>query len=382
MTLYSWVSFKHKFLQITISVFFPQGANNYGQLGLGHKSDDEIQPKEVSLECCDLCAEDIIQIAGGAGHSLILDKNGFVYCCGWNSKGQLGASDDTQKFTQIDILKGFKVVQISCGWDFSAAVTECGKLFAWGNNGNTQLGLSKSITCTGIPSRLQCSQKLATGFKYVSCGLRHSSMITKDNGVLVAGTGAKGQLGLGDNFNDNNYVTLSRVPELDDVISVASGQHHTVVLRGNGTVLSWGENKYGQLGVNTNFANSFVPLEVFNNEALTNVYSGWTHSAALTNNGEVFTWGRNTYGQLGAPREVPYVPEKIPTLQNVGQYTAGSEHNLAVTNDGKLFSWGWNEHGMCGTGDRKDVKVPTQILANKKIKYAFACTGSSFAVVE
>lgn len=364
MTLYSW------------------GANSYGQLGLGHKSDDEIYPKVVSLENCDLKADDIISIAGGAGHTLILDKNGYVYCCGWNSKGQLGASDDTLKFTQIDILKGFKVIQISCGWDFSAAITECGKQFVWGNNANTQLGLSKSITCTGIPSRLQCSQKLATGFKYVSCGLRHSAIITKDGGLLVAGTGAKGQLGIGDDFDDNNYLSLSRVPEIDNVVSVASGQHHTVVLRENGTVLSWGDNKYGQLGVNTNFSISFVPLEVFSNEALTSVHAGWTHSAALTSNGDVFTWGRNSYGQLGAQRDAPHAPEKIPTLKNVAQFSAGSEHNLAVTHDGKLFAWGWNEHGMCGTGDRKDVRVPTQILSNKKVKHAFACTGSSFAIVE
>lgn len=169
-------------------------------MGLGHKSDEEIEPKEIPLTNCDLKAEDIISVAGGAGHTLILDKNGFVYCCGWNSKGQLGLYDDTLHFTQIEILKEFKICEISCGWDFSAATSECGKQFVWGNNGNTQLGLSKSITCTGIPSRLQVSQKLATGFKHVSCGLRHMAMITKDGGLLVAGTGAKGQLGLGDNF--------------------------------------------------------------------------------------------------------------------------------------------------------------------------------------
>ncbi|KAG5889635.1 hypothetical protein JTB14_028915 [Gonioctena quinquepunctata] len=358
------------------------GANSYGQLGLGHKSEEEPAPKEVSLRGCDFKVEDIVFIAGGAGHTLILDNKGFVYCCGWNSKGQLGLSDDTLKLTQIEILKEFKIVHISCGWDFSAAVSECGKQFVWGNNGNTQLGLSKSITCTGIPSRLQVSQKLATGFKHVSCGLRHSAMITKDGGLLVAGTGAKGQLGLGDNFDDNNYLSISKVPDLDNVISVASGQHHTVVLRDNGIVLSWGENKFGQLGVDPNVANSFVPLEVFNNEGLKSVHAGWTHSGGLTKNGDVFTWGRNTYGQLGVEREVPYKPEKIANLKNVIQLSLGSEHNLAVTNEGKLYSWGWNEHGSCGTGDKKDVKVPSQILVNKKVKYAFACHASSFAVVE
>ncbi|CAG9769064.1 unnamed protein product [Ceutorhynchus assimilis] len=364
MTLYAW------------------GANSYGQLGLGHKSEEEITPKEVNLKGSDLKPQDIVSISAGAGHTLILDTSGRVYCCGWNSKGQLGLSDDTLRFTQIGILKEFKIVQISCGWDFSAAVSECGKQFVWGNNQFTQLGLSKSITCTGIPSRLQVSQKLATGFKKVSCGLRHSAMITKEGGLLVAGTGAKGQLGLGDDFDDNNYLSITRVPDMEQIISVASGQHHTLALKDNGTVLSWGENKFGQLGVDPNVGSSFVPLEAFHHEGLQDVYAGWTHSAALTVTGEVFTWGRPTYGQLGDERDVPYKPEKVPTLSDVKQLSVGSEHNLALTKDNKLYSWGWNEHGSCGTGDKKDVKVPTQILSQKNVKYGFACTGSSFAVIE
>ncbi|ENN82271.1 secretion-regulating guanine nucleotide exchange factor [Dendroctonus ponderosae] len=357
------------------------GANSYGQLGLGYKSEEEISPKEISLKGSELNARDIVCITGGAGHTLILDCHGFVYCCGWNSKGQLGLSDDTVKLTQIEILKEFKIVEISCGWDFSAAVSECGKQFVWGNNQYTQLGLSKSITCTGIPSRLQVSQKLATGFKKVSCGLRHSAMITKERGLLVAGTGAKGQLGLGDNFDDNNYLSITRLPELEDVISVASGQNHTLALRENGTVLSWGENKFGQLGIAPNVASSFIPLEVFCLEGLENVYAGWTHSAAITRNGEVYTWGRDTYGQLGSPRDVPSKPEKIRTLDKVRQLSLGSEHNLAVTTDNKLYTWGWNEHGGCGTGDKKEVRTPTQILDNRSVRLAFACTGSSFAVL-
>lgn len=216
----------------------------------------------------------------------------------------------------------------------------------------------------------------------MSCGLRHSAMLTKDGGLLVAGTGSKGQLGLGDNFDDNNYLSISKVPDLEEIVSIASGQHHTVVLKEDGTVFSWGENKFGQLGIDPNISNSFVPMEIFHDLNLASVYAGWTHTAALTKSGEVFTWGRNTYGQLGAQREVTYKPEKVAGLKDVSQLSVGSEHNLAVTKEGKLFVWGWNEHGSCGTADKNDVVKPTQVLANRKVKSAFACTGSSFAVVE
>ncbi|KAF2882393.1 hypothetical protein ILUMI_23763 [Ignelater luminosus] len=364
MTLYAW------------------GANSYGQLGLGYKSEQEVEPKEVPLSNTNLKAENIIAIAGGAGHTLILDTNGHVFSCGWNTKGQLGSSDETLKFEIIDILKEFKIVQIACGWDFSAAVSECGKLFVWGNNQYTQLGLSKSITCTGIPSRLQVSQKLATGFRHISCGLRHMAVITKENCLLVAGTGNKGQLGLGDNYDDNSYLSISKVPDVEDVKYIASGQHHTVALKADGTVLSWGENKYGQLGLETNIAKAMVPMTILVDETLEQVHAGWTHSAALTKNGEIYIWGRNSYGQLGSQRSDTYKPEKLTQLKDVQQLSLGSEHNLAVNKDGKLFCWGWNEHGNCGTGNTKDVLKPKQIFVKRKVKFAVACTGHSFAVLE
>jgi len=358
------------------------GANYYGQLGIGSKSDSEINPVEVNLQGTDLNADNIVQISGGAGHTLALDTNGHVYCCGWNAKGQLGLSDDSLKFQQIEILSGFKIVQVSCGWDFSAALTACGKLFVWGNNAYLQLGLSKSITCTGIPSRLHVSQKLATGFTFVSCGLRHMAMLTKEGCMLVAGTGSKGQLGIGDDYNDEGYLSISKVPDFNDVKSIASGQNHTAALKGDGTVLTWGENKFGQLGIDPSTGNVFSPTEAFSQEGLEKVCAGWTHTAVLTKTGSIFNWGRNTYGQLGSSRTVCHKPEKLESLTNVAELSIGSEHNLAVTQDGELFSWGWNEHGSCGNGDTKDVLTPKQIFVNRKVKRAFACTGHSFAIVE
>lgn len=358
------------------------GANGYGQLALGLKSDAQLEPKEVNLGNTTLRAEEIVSIAGGAGHTLILDTNGQVYCCGWNLKGQLGLQDDTLKFELVEILSSFKIVYIACGWDFSAAVTSCGKIFVWGNNAHLQLGLSKSITCTGIPSRLHVSQKLATGFTGVSCGLRHTAMSTQDNCILVAGAGSKGQLGVGDNYNDEGYLSISKVPDVTEVISIASGQNHTSVLRKDGTVLTWGENKYGQLGLEPSTKNVYIPAEVFNQSGLEKIRAGWTHTALLTSTGEIINWGRNNYGQLGSQRSTPHKPEKLCDLKDVTKLSIGSEHNLAVTEDGKLYSWGLNEHGSCGTGDNQNVLKPTQILVDQVVKHAFACTGHSFAIVE
>ncbi|CAG9761100.1 unnamed protein product [Ceutorhynchus assimilis] len=365
MTLYAW------------------GANCFGQLGLGHKSEQEISPQKVNLRGSDLSAEDIVSISAGVAHSLILDTKGRVFSCGSNCSGRLGLLDDTFKFTQIEILEKFKIVQISCGSDFNAAVSECGKQFVWGSNSSNQLGISSNITSTAIPTKLQVPRKLAAGLKNVSCGWGHSVIISKEGCLLVSGDGTEGQLGLGENSNDNNNIIMRKVPHIGNIISVATGHHHTLALKDDGAVLSWGENQHGELGFDRDdLPRSYVPVETFFSEGLRSVCAGWQHSAALTVAGEILTWGRSTSGQLGAEREVMHEPEKVPTLSNVEQLSCGVAHNLALTRDNKLYSWGWNELGSCGTGDIKDVLFPVQILKKRKVRYCVASYGSSFAVIE
>lgn len=361
-------------------ILYAWGANTHGQLGLGYASVQEIERQQVDLSDTPFEADDIVGIAGGGMHTLVLDQDGDVFSCGSNIKGQLGMTQDSLRFTQIDVLRDFKIENISCGWDFSIAISDAEKLFGWGSNIHRQLGFSRSITSTSIPSRLQISRNLATGFKLASCGVRHSAIITNDDAVLIAGTGSKGQLALGDSYSVSGYLSISRIPGLDDIISVACGEDHTVALKKDGTVFCWGDNKYGQLGVDTNLSSIYVPIVVLRDNSILEVYAGWTHSAALTTTGEVYTWGRNDHGQLGAPRSSPFRPEKISNLKNVTSLSLGAQHSLAVTKDGGLLVWGCNEFDSCGTGDKEDVKEPTQILTNRKVKLAFACCNSSFVL--
>ncbi|XP_019874655.1 secretion-regulating guanine nucleotide exchange factor-like [Aethina tumida] len=364
-------------------ILYGWGSNTYGQLGLGYKSDCEYEPKQIDLSKTDIKAENIVCIAGGATHTLILDSNGVVYCCGHNSKGQLGLREEQLEFANVDVLNSFRITRISCGWDYSTAISECGKIFVWGSNEYGQLGLSYNLTCTSIPSRLYVPH---TFFKDVSCGLGHSAMITHDGQLLVAGDGNDGQLGLGHSFDQREYLGTSGVSKvyfMENIVSVATGQYHTVLLRKDGKVLTCGDNKHGQLGIDcASLCNVFTPIEVFHNENLEKVYAGWTHSAALSKNGEIFIWGGNNYGQLGSPRHQQYKPDKIPNLTDVVHLSLGLVHNVAVTKNGCLLTWGWNDIGSCGITEGSVIMEPTKILSNHRVKLAFACYNSAFAVVE
>lgn len=187
-------------------------------------------------------------------------------------------------------------------------------------------------------------------------------------------------MGLGD--SKITATGFGPIPELTDVSFVSSGHNHSIVVKTDGQIVGWGENKWGQLGQEKNTPNTTTVVDVTVNKDVDQLESGWTHNMFLTKAGELWNWGRNTYGQLGAEREKQWIPEKLPSLSNIKSISMGSEHNLALTKNGELYVWGWNEHGNCGTGDTKNVMKPKQIFVNEKVVLAAAGSGHNFALVE
>ncbi|KAF3422566.1 hypothetical protein E2986_04085 [Frieseomelitta varia] len=367
------------------------GANSHGQLGQGTESEECVLPREVDLSKCSLEPQKIKKIVGGAGHTLILDDHGRVYSCGWNNKGQVGfpVKENIPFFQELsEKLRNKVIVDIVCGWDCSAALTTEGTLLLWGSNYFGQLGID--------PNNLQWiheSFELVSDRKIrgISMGLRHTVAITEDHAILVAGAGTKGQLGI-DCLNNKGSInaayTFKEVPTLRNIESVSCGQYHTIAVAKDGNLYAFGDNKHGQLGLNTDICRkTFVPLKLsdFQIKLPINVHSGWSHVIVL-NDSHIFGWGRNTYGQLGITKlnEFTWKATRIENLPRIQQVSAGSEHNVALTEDGKILCWGWNEHGNCGNGHTKDVKFPEQL----HLPYAYTgiLIGSgaahSFAVIK
>ncbi|KZC10934.1 Secretion-regulating guanine nucleotide exchange factor, partial [Dufourea novaeangliae] len=368
------------------------GANSHGQLGQGFRAEECQVAGEVDLSDCSLEPRKINKIVGGAGHTLILDDDGRVYSCGWNNKGQTGFSVDKESCTFREIggkLKDKVVVEVACGWDCSAALTIEGTLLLWGSNCFGQLGKNPgTLRWTYEPLEVALDRKI----KRVAIGLRHIALVTEDHKVLVAGSGNKGQLGLSPSKEEelfNAAYTFTEVPTLRNIQDVTCGQHHTVAITENGNLYAFGDNRHGQLGLNTeSFLKTSFPIELpdvrFN--TLVKTYSGWSHVIAL-NDGQIFSWGRNTYGQLGMAEfkePLSWKMMQIEGLAKVNHIAVGSEHNVVLTEDGSIFCWGWNEHGNCGNGDTRDIKFP------KKLPYSSTFTavrvgsgaGHSFALIK
>ncbi|KAF6215417.1 hypothetical protein GE061_010169 [Apolygus lucorum] len=348
------------------------GANSCGQLGQNEKCEERVKPEKVKIDHLATEELNVKSISAGASHSFLLMHDGTVYGCGSNAHGQLvELSKEELAFKMIPSLSKYKIKQISTKWDTSYAVTSDGMCLAWGPNNYGQQGYRTTNRET-IDNAIQI---VTNRVKQVSAGLRHFLVLREDGSVFSAGDGKKGQLGRIESSD-----SLEKVPGLEGVVQVASGQNFNLARTDGGKIVGWGCNKFGQLGV--------TGKEVVNQPTLicevpstkSELLCGWTHSAHLDDKGRLTLWGRNKYCQLGV-KQTPFRPDPQQLdFDPFKRVEFGSEHCLGITLDDEVVSWGWNEHGNCGTGDTANVTNPTYLKIGPAIEIG-AGAGQSFAVI-
>ena len=131
-----------------------------------------------------------------------------------------------------------------------------------------------------------------------------------------------------------------------------------------GHAFAWGSGKDGRCGTGTE-EDVFEAFEVFGNDVtVASLQCGYHHSAAVTEDGKIFTWGRGLFGQLGhGNNEICKVPTQIVSLDSVKVevVACGWQHTMCLTSAGKVFSWGYGEDGQLGHGDCRDYLAPKEI---------------------
>ena len=274
---------------------FSWGWNQNGDLGNGNSSDVNI-PVAVKTEGTPMKSKTISQISSGGIHNLALSMDGKVYAWGDNNNGQLG--DGTTNNSNVPVavktngtdMDGKTIVQVSAGDEHTIALDTEGNIYEWG----TMFGIYSRITTPRLLDVVGTviANKIITK---VVAGNRYSAAIASDGTVYAWG-------------DNSNFGINSKTPvKLDffgkNIESISLGDSHALAIASDGTVYAWGNNFYGQLGNGTN-ANSTVPVKVSiigglpTNKAL-KVEVGSNHSIVVTTNGEVYAWGKNIDGQLG-----------------------------------------------------------------------------------
>ncbi len=334
------------------------GRNNKGQLGNGTIGDSAAHVTVTGLA-------DITKVAAGNEHSLALKSDGTVWAWGSNSKGQLGDGFTVDQLTPVQVMMSPSigltgVTAIAAGVDFSLALKSDGTVWAWGYNSSSQLG--NGLT-TDSPIPVQVTG--LTGVTAISAGFDHSVALGIDGLVRAWGNNSQGQLG---NNTTTASTTFVQVGVVSAVLAVSAGNQFTVVARGNGlssTVWTWGDNTYGQLGNGTT-ADSWTPIQVIGGLSyLTAVAAGSDHALALKNDGTVWAWGNNTNGQLGnGTTSVSYTPVQTTTPPLAVQgIIAGYQDSFAATTIGTIWAWGDNAYGQLGNGVGPDQLIPENITS-------------------
>ncbi|KAA0247303.1 MAG: hypothetical protein EDM77_15450 [Candidatus Jettenia sp. AMX1] len=139
------------------------------------------------------------------------------------------------------------------------------------------------------------------------------------------------------------FLITTRIPIFaSTILQVSGGSFHSIALKSDGTVLTWGQNMHGQLGDGTN-TDRKIPVQVKDLNNVTAIAGGAWHSVALTSDGTVWTWGSNWAGQLGdGTTKSRNKPVQVNNLKNITAIASKGLHNLALKSDGTVWTWGRN----------------------------------------
>lgn len=213
----------------------------------------------------------------------------------------------------------------------------------------------------------------------MSAGQMHSVVAKPDGTVWSWGINLRGQLGEG--TSGNTILEGTQAKAIGDVVAVAAGGHHTVALQKNGTVLTWGDNSWGELGDGSRRTRG-EPSVVPKLERIVAVAAGYLHSLALADDGTVWAWGDNHFGQLGVASPAWSVtPVRVPGVK-ARAIRAGFFHTLAIDADGQLWSWGQNEQGQLGDANLAPRSQPRLVAEPGRVTDASGGQYHTMAVDE
>jgi alpha-tubulin suppressor-like RCC1 family protein len=200
----------------------------------------------------------------------------------------------------------------------------------------------------------------------IAAGSFHSVALRSDGSVWTWGSNYYGMLGSG---TTTDSYSPTQVISLTGVVAISAGYYHTLALKADGTVWAWGSNDRGELGnpavpvwQNYQAGYSTVPVQVSGLTGIAAIAAGKDFSLAVDSNGSVWAWGHNANGELGnGSTSDSNVPVPVSGLNGVVAVAGGADHSMALRSDGSVWTWGSGGFGELGNGSMADSSVPVQV---------------------
>jgi alpha-tubulin suppressor-like RCC1 family protein len=347
------------------------GDNSMGQLGLGTVGGTHGSPTRVGT------ASDWKTVAASSTHEAALKTDGTLWTWGINDEGQLGLTPvgygPFPAPTKVGTATSWAAV--ACGAYHSLAVTSDDKFAACGANFVGQVGI-------GYPTYRNSPEQIGSvgGWTTVDAALGHGAGVRADGTLWNWGRNFKGELGPG----MGNATAAVQVGTDGDWQSVSCGDYtdggFTAAIKQSHTLWTWGDNAVGQLGLGdvegrteptrVGTATDWAAVACSDGVGtegrvlLGEPYTLDDHALALKQDGSLWAWGSNSYGQLGlglGSTAERHSPVRVGSDNEWATIACGDDYSLAIKTDGGLWAWGHNEFGQLGLGDKVDRNTPIQV---------------------
>ena len=263
-------------------------------------------------------------------------------------------------------LSGRKVSAVACGDTHTLCVVDGGRLMSFGRGVTGQLGNGSALLDCYEPREVTAlKDEVVTR---VACGAEHSACCTSDGKVYSWGWGRYGNIGDGDTVDRHEPVLVKGLDGVNGVngvkiVEVACGWRHSAAIDEGGALYTWGWGRYGQLGHGDD-GDQTTPRKIEKPLRRAKTFpGGWRHSGAIDEDGVLYTWGWNRFGQLGLGHSRDVNEPTAASLPACALVTSGWRHTMAVTTDGRLYTFGRGVGGQLGIGevDGGQVSLPTEV---------------------
>ncbi|XP_034459404.1 serine/threonine-protein kinase Nek8 [Hippoglossus hippoglossus] len=308
---------------------------------------EQMQPQFISRFLEGQSGVTIKSVACGDLFTTCMTDRGIIMTFGSGSNGCLGHGNfnDVTQPKIVEALLGYELVQVSCGASHVLAVTNEREVFAWGRGDNGRLGLGNQDTYNSpqqvcLPVEFQAQR--------VMCGVDCSMIVSTQHRIMACGSNRFNKLGL-------DKITAEEEPNPSNQVEE----------------------------VNSYFPIQSAPLD---SEKIIYIDIGTSHSVAVTDRGQCFTFGSNQHGQMGcSSRRSSRVPYPVPGMQGIAMAACGDAFTLAIGSEGEVYTWGKGARGRLGRKE-EDSGIPKAVQLDEShpfiVTSVACCHGNTLLAVK